>query len=261
MREIDRGANRLTRRRLLGMVGIGAGAAILAACAPAATAPSATIAATQAAATAAAATATAAPTAPATPVPTPQPTPSNIAPSPRSGHVMAFDSKRGVIVLFGGHSRGAFVSDTWERRATTWTQRTPPISPPARTGAALAYDSVRGVTVLFGGQSAGGGFGLDSTFLADTWEWDGTIWTQRTSAVSPGARYFAAVTFDERRRAVLLFGGSDRGRTAFDETWEWDGTIWTKYPASASPSPRADVPMAYEPASFVSGLSGGVLVY
>jgi len=170
---------------------------------------------------------------------------------------MAYDWARGVMVLFGGSAAGgSFLADTWERDGTTWTQRTPAISPPARNGAALAYDSARGVTVLFGGQDGGLGTG-DASFLADTWEWDGTNWTQRMPAVSPGARYFAAVAFDATRHAVVMFGGSDRGHTEFKETWEWDGTNWTKYPPITSPSARADAPMAYDSVRGVSVLFSG----
>ncbi len=177
------------------------------------------------------------------------------SPSPRVGPAMAFDSARNVIVMFGGNS-GTFLSDTWERRGSAWTKRTPAASPPARVGAAMAYDSARHVTVLFGGQVAGGGTG-EATFLNDTWEWDGNNWTQRTPAVSPGARYFAAVAFDADRKSVVMFGGSDRGRTEFGETWEWDGNNWTKYSAAVSPSARADAPMVCDSARRVCLIFSG----
>lgn len=169
------------------------------------------------------------------------------SPSSRIGAAMAYDAARSSVVLFGGNEGSTFLADTWERRGTAWTKRSPAVSPPARVGAAMAYDHARRVTVLFGGQSAGGGTG-DATFLKDTWEWDGTTWTERKPAVSPGARYFAAVAYDAARRATILFGGSDRGRTAFDETWEWNGTAWTKFPPAGSPSPRADAPLACDSA-------------
>ena len=38
----------------------------------------------------------------------------------------------------------------------------------------MTYDSTRGVTVLFGGSVDG------AVYLNDTWEWDGTAWTQWT---------------------------------------------------------------------------------
>ena len=53
-----------------------------------------------------------------------------------------------------------------------------------RDGPALAYDAARGRVVLFGG--SGGGY------LADTWEWDGNDWIQRTPSNSPCGRLYAA---------------------------------------------------------------------
>ena len=35
----------------------------------------------------------------------------------------------------------------------------------------MAYDAARGVTVLFGGYDG-------ANYLGDTWEWNGTSWTQ-----------------------------------------------------------------------------------
>ncbi|MHB8878486.1 MAG: hypothetical protein ACYC8T_32720, partial [Myxococcaceae bacterium] len=54
------------------------------------------------------------------------------------------------------------------RCANTWV----PAYVPARYGHALAYDAARQRVVLFGG--------LDSAYLTDTWEWDGTTWVRRT---------------------------------------------------------------------------------
>ena len=45
------------------------------------------------------------------------------------------------------------------------------IGPSARSGHKMVYDSDRNVTVLFGGIA-------NSICLNDTWEWDGTVWTQ-----------------------------------------------------------------------------------
>src|SRR5438552_12415430 len=85
------------------------------------------------------------------------------SPAARTGHAMAFDSGRGVTVLFGGMY---YRNDTWEWDGNNWIPRAPPVSPPVRFGHALAYDSGRGVTVLFGGAG-------DSGPRNDTWEWNG----------------------------------------------------------------------------------------
>jgi hypothetical protein len=66
---------------------------------------------------------------------------------------MAYDSERGVTVLYGGQNvHRDFQDDTWEWDGETW-RRIIGLDPrPPRTIAhAMAYDSRRGVVVLYGG--------------------------------------------------------------------------------------------------------------
>ncbi len=162
---------------------------------------------------------------------------------------MAFDSRRGVAVLFAGQgSNEQELNDTWEWDGTSWTQRSPPTSPPARGTPATVYDSRRGVTVLFGGLGAG--------YLNDTWEYDGTNWTQRSPATSPPARAWHAMAYDGMRAVTVLFGGDESGSTAND-TWEWDGTNWSKVSPAKSLPDRSGQAMAYDSARGSSMIFGG----
>ena len=88
---------------------------------------------------------------------------------------------------------------------THGSRERPPTSPPARVVPAMAYDSARGRVVLFGGRRRGG-------LLADTWEWDGTTWVEKTPATSPPARDGHAMAYDSARGRVVLFGGYRRHR-------------------------------------------------
>ena len=47
-------------------------------------------------------------------------------PQARYGHTMAYDSRRGVIVLFGGFSYAGLLNDTLELTAGTWIKHTRP---------------------------------------------------------------------------------------------------------------------------------------
>ena len=82
-------------------------------------------------------------------------------PSIRDSHAMAYDSARGVTVMFGGASP-SFNNETWEWDGTHWTMRTN-TGPSPHSGAAMVYDSVRNVTVLFGGDGSSG-------YNGETWE-------------------------------------------------------------------------------------------
>ena len=106
---------------------------------------------------------------------------------------MAFDSARGVVVLFGGWT-GAANGETWEWNGSAWTQRLVS-GPTPRANPAMAYDSARHVTVLFGGSDGSGPF---TGFSAETWEWNGVAWTQRT-VTGPSARADHTMTYDSAR--------------------------------------------------------------
>lgn len=142
------------------------------------------------------------------------------SPSPRYDHAIAYDSDRGVTVLFGGSDNPStgVTGDTWEWDGEAWTRRATD-GPSRRYIHAMAYDNRRGVTVLFGGRSHGGENG-------ETWEWDGTIWKLR-SVTGPSPRHDHALTYDSARGVTVLFGGrNDEGYNG--ETWEWDGATWTQ---------------------------------
>jgi hypothetical protein len=54
--------------------------------------------------------------------------------------------------------------------------------PPSRHGHAMVYDAVRQRVVLFDGDV------FATSYFNDTWEYDGTTWTQRTPATAPSER-------------------------------------------------------------------------
>jgi len=108
---------------------------------------------------------------------------------------------------------------------------------------AIAYDPVRQRSVLFGGRYSNG---HGQTYLQDTWEWDGTRWSQRTPLHSPPGRSLAAMAFDPVRGTTILFGGAD-GTTGFSETWEWDGRDWSQIPTVNGPPASGAHRMATDP--------------
>ncbi len=172
------------------------------------------------------------------------------APPGRLYCAMAYDSTRGVSVLFGGISvaAGGLVADTWEWDGTNWTQRTPATSPSARYGHAMVFDSARGVTVLFGGNPFF--YGGSGSPLNDTWEWNGTNWTQRTPATAAPGRYFHAMAYDSVRHVTVVFGGGGSIPAyglppPLGDTWEWNGTNWAARTPAAAPSARFYHTMAY----------------
>jgi hypothetical protein len=180
-------------------------------------------------------------------------------PPGREFHAMAHDSQRGVTVLFGGVgppsqvAKESGLGDTWEWDGVNWAVREVP-GPPARSEHAMTFDSARSVVVLFAGSAAP----VRWQPLNDTWEWNGTEWTEKGTGPSPRSSH--AMAYDESRGVTVLFGG--RGYTEnyelqyFGDTWEWDGTTWS-LKATEGPPPRAYHALGYDESRGVIVLYGG----
>jgi hypothetical protein len=144
------------------------------------------------------------------------------SPPKRRFSAAAFDSDRGVTVLFGGmppSTNGTdMMNDTWEWDGANWTEKEPAHKPPIRFWHAMAYDSARKVTVVFaGGTSYDTMFRFTLDWISDTWEWDGTDWKEVQFDESPAARCHHAMAYDSGREKIILFGGHDE----MADTWEY----------------------------------------
>ncbi len=179
-------------------------------------------------------------------------------PSFRSNLAMAYDSVRGVTVLFGGDATGGASAETWEWNgagAGSWTRVAAggPNSPPAMRSHEMVFDAARGVTVLFGGVNGSG------QTLDQTWEWNGTSWTLHATA-GPSPRTGHAMAYDSHRGVTILFGGMNGTGQSLGDTWEWNGTTWTQR-FSEGPSPRYGHAMAYDSVRGVTMLFRGTNIY
>lgn len=173
------------------------------------------------------------------------------------------DQARGTVLAFGGSSWGGWQDDpmnttaAWDGRQ--WIDQRPTHAPPGRDGCALFEDSLRQRIVLFGGGWRGKG---NQSFHGDTWQWDGTDWTELQPALSPSPRRDVAAAFDAGRGRGVVFGGGgycDRSgcQVRGDETWEWDGSTWQQIATAVRPSARVRAAMAYDPVRARCILFGG----
>lgn len=164
-------------------------------------------------------------------------------PTARHSYAMAYNTATGNTLLFGGDIGGSFGAgfrnDTWEWTGTGWISRGSG-GPVARVLVRMAYDPTRARMVLFGGVRYQNGL----VPVGDTWEWDGTMWTQQATS-GPTARYDHAMVFDPGRGHVILFGGFDSTNQYKNDTWEWNGTNWTPL-ASSGPPARYRHALAYD---------------
>ena len=166
-----------------------------------------------------------------------------------SRRAMAFDSDRGVTVLVEGNLVTGDI-EVWEWDGATWTFR-PALGemPPVRRAPAIAYDSQRHVVVMFGGADAG------YQPMGDTWEWNGTSWSQPTvkdpgGDGNPSMRGGHAMAYDQARGVAVMFaGGPDADLDG--RVWEWDGESWNGVApmdvGDGHPTTRSLHAMTYEP--------------
>ncbi|HSW61414.1 MAG TPA: kelch repeat-containing protein, partial [bacterium] len=161
------------------------------------------------------------------------------APFPREGGRIAYSTKNGKMLLFGGHKSGGMMSnDIWEYDGIKWVDLTPsPLPsdwPPIRSHHGWDYNSGTGKFILFGG-----------SFKNDIWEWNGTAFKKITVADSPSPRTATDIVYDSTRNVFVLFGGYTFDGYS-DETWEFDGTDWKEIKPAQKPPARIDHAAAYD---------------
>ena len=181
----------------------------------------------------------------------------------------AGDASGQRVVMYGGQQPGnsTAYSDTWVNEPDgTWTPRcgtavpgaTAPCGPGPRDGLGMA--GAPGGVVLFGGFAGDFGGGSGSTTLhGDTWQWDGSAWSQvcNDATCGPGARGLMAMAGNGA--SAVMFGGiGDAGLRS--DTWVFNGSTWTQacgQPGSpCGPAALAGASMAWDGRHFV--LFGGV---
>lgn len=175
-------------------------------------------------------------------------------PTASSEYALAYDTNRGVMVLYGGNATGwPYENSTWEFDGDDWSQVTITNTPQTVYGMVMTYDANRERIVLFGGSNA------DDTTRAETWEYAGVDWTQASPTSSPPERTGHTLVYDPITEKVYLFGGRD-GDIYYNDLWQYDGITWIELSPTQSPSARAYHAFAYNPADNNFILFGGQLV-
>ena len=156
------------------------------------------------------------------------------------GLVPAEECEDGNRLELDGCSSSCFEgSSAWETRQSA----TP------RFGGAMAYDPSRGKTVLFGGR--------DGKNLGDTWEWDGSSWTELSpNGPSPSARFGQSMVYDPSLQRLVLFSGLAGALT--NDTWEWDGGHWTRTSGAAHPTLGVGLAASYDATRKTTITFGGI---
>jgi hypothetical protein len=180
-----------------------------------------------------------------------QATPST-SPTPRIHARMAYDLINQRVLLFGG--RGAGSSETWSWDGSDWTLLLPSTVPPGREQTQLSTNWSNGRILMFGGAT-----GAASGVLGDTWEWDGSDWTQLAPPTSPGGGGLrnGKASFDSKRDRVVVHGGIRFTGGFSASAWEWTGADWLERLPAPAPAGRTGAGFCYVPTLQTSVLFGG----
>ena len=177
------------------------------------------------------------------------------SPTARVAAAMDFVPQNFGLLMFGG---GAPLNSnqTWLYDGLTWTQLAPPNSPTARFGAELVYDYSRGVAVLYGGLATNISVPPPTS---ETWEWNGTTWTQMAPTTNAGARYRYGACYDSVRGRVVMYGGATSQQLIppNSQTWEYQGTTWSLVATTGNPGPRDRPAMCFHTGLGKAVLFGG----
>ena len=175
----------------------------------------------------------------------------------------------GNMILFGGITQTYNDSaETWLWDGTNWTQQFPAGNPPTTALGFMVYNGNSSVTnpFMFGGLippvAPPDWFQLTN----NSWDWDGTTWTQLTTLSSPQNRMGASMVWDASVSLDVLFGGClifdtnyPANSVAISDIWTWDGSTWTAIAAASGgpPADRYNAAMIYNPDTLTSFVHGG----
>lgn len=169
----------------------------------------------------------------------------SVTPAGRILHAMAYDEKRGTVVLYGGQNASGNLADLWEWDGTSWHRLCPVCNPAARFSHRMIYDANQEKIVLYGGQDGKVG-------LAEAWTWDGTSWTYFQFRESSPATYNAPLIYDTAGQRAISFMGRDWGGT-----WVWQSDLWQKPKFRVQPPGRDEATLVYDPVRDATILFGG----
>jgi hypothetical protein len=177
------------------------------------------------------------------------------SPNPRAFPVVAFDSSRGVVVLFGGWTSNGALNDLWTWDGVNWTQQLTSAASavPSLFPLGLAYRSADSSLLLVGQDTIG--TSIYST--VESWALVQNTWSKVTAGGAPPCLdHYGGSAQDVKRGELVFFGGYCTGATV-----QFDGSTWTATTPNPSPINRGNEAgrpaMAYDPDHQVVLLFGG----
>ncbi|MFO1078332.1 MAG: hypothetical protein U1E73_11480 [Planctomycetota bacterium] len=165
-------------------------------------------------------------------------------PAARGAPVVCYDAVGGRTLVMLGADDAFSRSDVFAWNGAAWSVAPDfGVAPSGRPDAAIAVEPGGGSVLLYGG----GVRGQTPNYLADTWRWDGSTWTDvtPTTGYSPGG--FAGALAWSQGSALYLLGGRAIQLSAYGVPsvyyWhgmsQWNGSTWAPAAATNVPMVRS----------------------
>lgn len=164
------------------------------------------------------------------------------------GVSMVYDEARAEVLMLGYGTAGS--PEMYRLTSASWERITPEDLPSCVAFSGMTFQKHNGNVLFVGGQC------LPAGLTADTWEWDGTNWTDVTPTFNPGAVVGHALAYDRTRNEAILFGGIFSVSTS--DTFRYRNEKWTRAVSNSEPAPRSLPLMVYDPVRNVTLMYGGV---
>ncbi|MGH9456152.1 MAG: Kelch repeat-containing protein [Thermoanaerobaculia bacterium] len=184
------------------------------------------------------------------------------SPDDRRFSGIAYDPNLEKTVLYGGWDGANYVRETWTWNGTRWTEVEADTqdTPAFRALPIMFYDPDLGKIVVYGGIGRLERTGTLVRF-GDTFTFDGSRWSELTSASSPPPRYGALVAFNPADGRTHMFGGKNETEEFIAEHWVFENGKWSRVEDTNGPSPRQNGGLAWDPFSGRLTLYGGYAGY
>jgi len=169
-----------------------------------------------------------------------------LAPSPRYGHSMVFDSKSNSLYLLGGYN-GGFLEDMWkfDLVSLTWEEIGTESGFTARSGHVMVYVKDTNEIYIQGGEG-------DQGTISEMWRLDlyDMRWDQLEIKDVSGARFNHTMVLDKDGKRVYTYGGLGQrayGVINLGDLWRFDlnEETWGKVDTAHRPSTRFGHAMAF----------------
>jgi hypothetical protein len=177
-----------------------------------------------------------------------------INPYARDFATVAFDTRRGVVVMYGGWTGNGALGDIWDWDGANWSPRSESTAAPALFPLGLAYRSTDDSIVVAGQVAPGAGVSNQ----VQTWALVGNSWNQSAAPnAAPCLDHYGGSADDVQNDVIVFFGGYCPNSTVL-----WSGTIWSESTPNPSPAARGNEAgrpaMTYDPDLHSVLLFGGV---